>query len=283
LDLWWYALGVGVGEGRRTPVPDRDRLVRFARGDILEGDPWRVTHLELLALAEEGQKAATNATTVVRIGNEYALTGFADLAEELRGVIDAQNHLIDFAVNLEVGGEAHVIETPGARGNEVNQASTEELIALGESKYVEFKQTGRINLSTKGRDSVIEHEVVRTIAGFMNSDGGTLLIGVTDSGEVFGIEKDLKTLGRKQDTDGFALWLNNLLDNTLGPVAAAGVKFQFDELLGRTICRVDVIPGKTPTYLRGRRGEADFHIRLNNATRRLNTEETVEYLLTWGR
>ena len=76
LDLWWYALGVGVGEGRRTPVPDRDRLVRFARGDILEADPWRVTHLELLALAEEGEKAATNATTVVRIGNEYALTGF---------------------------------------------------------------------------------------------------------------------------------------------------------------------------------------------------------------
>ena len=94
VDLWWYALGIGVVEGRRTPLPERDRLVKFNDGGILESDPWRITHLELLALAEEGQTAATNASTVVQIANEYAITGCSVLTDSLRGVVDTQAHLI---------------------------------------------------------------------------------------------------------------------------------------------------------------------------------------------
>ena len=280
VDLWWYALGMGMAEGRRTPLPTRDQLVRFNDGGILEADPWRITHLELLALIEEGHLAATNTATVVRIGNEYAFTGCAILTDRLRGALDAQNQLIDFALSSDFDVEAEVAQAAGAGDGARRVASTEEIITHGESKRVEFKQTGRINLYTKQRDPVIEHEVVKAIAGFMNAEGGTLLIGVTDSGEVFGIEKDLKTLGQKQHPDGFALWLNDLLDKTLGPVAAAGVEFQFNELPDGTICRVDVIPRTEPTYVKGKRDEASFYIRLNNATRLLNTAETVEYLRT---
>ena len=58
------------------------------------------------------------------------------------------------------------------------------------------------------------------------------------------------------------------------------MEFQFNEFPDGTICRVDVIPRTEPTYVRGRRDEASFYIRLNNATRLLNTAETVEYLRT---
>lgn len=37
--------------------------------------------------------------------------------------------------------------------------------------------------------------VNKTVAGFMNAEGGSLLISVTDTGEVSGIETDLKSLG----------------------------------------------------------------------------------------
>lgn len=278
VDLWWYALGVGVAEGRRTPLPARDQLVKFNDGGILEADPWRITHLELLALVEQGHLAATNTATVVRMGNEYALTGCAILTERLRGVIDAQNHLIHFTLSPDFDVEAEGAQASGTGAGATSVASTEEIITQGESKRVEFKQTGRVNLYTKQRDPVIEHEVVKAIAGFMNAEGGTLLIGVTDSGEVFGIEKDLKTLGQKQNLDGFALWLNDLLANTLGPVAAADVKFQFNKFPDGTICRVDVISRTEPAYAKGKKGETNFYIRLNNATRLLNTAETVEYL-----
>jgi hypothetical protein len=75
-------------------------------------------------------------------------------------------------------------------------ASVADLIARGEGARVEFKQTARINLATKQRDPAIELMVVKSIAGFMNAPGGTLLIGVADRGDVFGTEKkDLKTSG----------------------------------------------------------------------------------------
>ena len=181
-------------------------------------------------------------------------------------------------MGASLGFEAEAAADAGEGGP--TAISTEEMIAHGESKRIEFKQTGRINLHTKQRDPVIEQMVVKSIAGFMNSEGGTLLIGVTDFGDVFGIETDLKTLGKRQNPDGFALWLNGLLDNLLGPVAAAGVQFQFETFPDGTVCRVDVTPGTTPTFVQGKKAEANFYVRLNNATRLLNTAEALDYVQT---
>ena len=279
VDLWWYALGIGVAEGRRTPLPDRAQLVRFNYGEILGADPWRITHLELLALVEEGNFAATNPATVIRIGNEYSITGCTNLKRQLRGILDVQNLLINLALSSDLDTEASVA---GMGDGSTEVVSTEKLIASGESKHVEFKQTGRFDLRTKQINPVLEHEVVRAIAGFMNAEGGTLLIGVTDSGDVFGIEKDLKTLGKRQNADGFAVWLDSLLDKTLGPVAAAEANLQFTEFPDGTVCRVDVSRRSEPTYVKDKKGEVSFYIRRNNATRRLNTAETVEYLRVRG-
>jgi predicted HTH transcriptional regulator len=151
-------------------------------------------------------------------------------------------------------------------------------IVRGESARVEFKQTARVNLSTKQRDQVIELMVVKSVAGFMNARGGTLLIGVTDRGEVFGLEKDLKTLGSKQDKDGFELWLTWLLDNMLGPTATSRISIAYEDLSVGTVCRIDVNPGKTPTFVRSSKGRADLYVRLNNSTRLLDTADAVEYV-----
>ena len=94
IDLWWYAFGVGASKGTKTPLPSRDRLVRFNDGGILESDPWRITQLELVVLAEQGEEAASNPSTVVQSANEYANTGFNVLGTELRGVVDLQIHLM---------------------------------------------------------------------------------------------------------------------------------------------------------------------------------------------
>ena len=99
VDLWWYALGTGVAEGHRMNLPENDELVKFNDGGILEADPWRIAHLELLVLAEEGQVAATNPARVVRIANEYVFTGCTALTEGLRGVVDRQIHLIHMITN----------------------------------------------------------------------------------------------------------------------------------------------------------------------------------------
>jgi hypothetical protein len=157
-------------------------------------------------------------------------------------------------------------------------ASVAELIARGEGARVEFKQTARVNLSTKQRDQVIELMVAKSIAGFMNAHGGTLLIGVTDRGEVFGLQKDLKTLGSKQNRDGFELWLTGMLDNMLGPTATSQVSISYEDFPEGSVCRIDVGSSKRPTFVKGGKGEADLYVRLNNSTRLLNTADAVEYV-----
>ena len=89
------------------------------------------------------------------------------------------------------------------------------LIKAGESKVVEFKSTGRKNLSTGAKDSAIEWSVVKTIAGFMNSHGGTLLVGVQDDGSVLGLEEDFAVFSKK-DADSWEQWLTQLLINHFG-------------------------------------------------------------------
>ena len=97
VDLWWYALGIGVSNNDKAPLPNRDRLVKFNNGGILETNPWRITHLELLALAEEGEGVAGNPRRVVQIANEYAVAGCASLVELLRDSIDNQSLLLSHA------------------------------------------------------------------------------------------------------------------------------------------------------------------------------------------
>ena len=69
-----------------------------------------------------------------------------------------------------------------------------------------------------------------------------------------------------------------LLDNLLGPSAASAVRLAFEAHPNGTVCRVDVPRGNGPTFVRGSKGEADLYVRLNNATRRLNTAEALDYV-----
>jgi hypothetical protein len=73
VDMWWCALGVGVREGRRTALGDKP--TKFADGAILSSDPWRVTHLSLIAVGDEGAEVLDRPGEVIRIACEYAATG----------------------------------------------------------------------------------------------------------------------------------------------------------------------------------------------------------------
>ena len=82
IDLWWCALCLGVRLERRTRLGPRDSLVKFNDGGILSSDPWRITHLELLALAELGEEGLDNPSDTIQMAAEYAATG-ASVIEEI--------------------------------------------------------------------------------------------------------------------------------------------------------------------------------------------------------
>lgn len=88
-----------------------------------------------------------------------------------------------------------------------------DLIAGGETGAVEFKSTLRTNLHTGQVDDKIQVSVLKTIAGFLNAKGGTLLIGVADDGEVLGLDAD-----GFQSEDKLGLHLVNLVKDRIGEV-----------------------------------------------------------------
>ena len=237
------------------------------------------THGELreyLEFAMEGRRRVKEQLKKLA-AHDYAKTSFSyverDTGREVWVEVPEQPE--EFATGpVETAANSHEGKAQVAS----DLASIGQLIDAGESARVEFKQTARVNLATKQRDAVIELMVVKSVAGFMNGLGGTLLIGVTDAGEIVGIEKDIKTLGSKQSRDGFELWLTGLLDNMLGPTATSNVSLTFERFDAATVCRIEVERGKGPTFVRGGKGDADLYVRLNNSTRLLNTADALEYV-----
>ena len=241
---------------------------------------WTRTDLrEYLEFALEGRRRVKEQLKKLA-PHDYAKTAFSyierDSGRELWVEVPEQPDDQAAGLNLHADS-AEQIAKDSDRLHTV-ELSTEQLIELGESKHVEFKQTARVNSHTNRRDPVMEQMVVKTVAAFMNTEGGTLLIGVADSGEVTGLHADLKTLGKKQNIDGFELWLNRLLDNALGPTTATTIQPTFEEHQKQLLCRLDVRPVTEPAFVGSTKGEAEFYIRLGNSTRRLNTAEALEYI-----
>ncbi len=167
----------------------------------------------------------------------------------------------------------------GDQGSAALARGIQALIKAGESKTVEFKSTGRKNLSTGLKDRAIEWAVTKTVAGFMNGHGGTLLVGVEDDGKVIGLEEDL-TIFSKKNTDAWELWLTELLIQDIGKAATANVTVRFGLIESRVVARIDVAPASEPVYTRriktGAKG-AVFLARLNNATHELDGPDAYAY------
>ena len=156
--------------------------------------------------------------------------------------------------------------------------SIPELLATGESDTVEFKSSARWNLHAGKETPEIKDAITKTVAAFLNTDGGTLLIGVNDDAKVVGLENDTQ-LVKGKDLDGFENWLMGAhLQSTLGKPAAAHVKVSWGNLDGGDVYRLDVHPSPQPVYVKTSSAPKVFYVRLGNSTHEYDIEEAVEYI-----
>jgi hypothetical protein len=158
------------------------------------------------------------------------------------------------------------------------QSQVEQIIANGESRIVEFKSTGRKNRHTGNQDPAIEWATLKTLAGFMNANGGTLLVGVADDGSIVGIEEDYPFV-KGGESDGWELWLTRLVETAMGKVEATELDIRFALVDQRTVARVDVGPSPVPVFATPPKGEKRqvFVARINNATEELDGPDLLEY------
>ena len=120
--------------------------------------------------------------------------------------------------------------------------------------------------------------MLKTLAAYMNSRGGTLLMGVDDKGSIVGLENDYSAL-KKPDRDGFEQVLMTSIASKLGGDACQCVQAVFHSVEGQDLCRVIVSPAHRPVYVRD--GETPkLYIRTGVSTRELNVQEAINYTAT---
>jgi type I restriction enzyme R subunit len=158
--------------------------------------------------------------------------------------------------------------------------NAEELIKRGESKTLEFKSTLRWDLDKDGQDDRgVTQAVLKTIAAFLNTEGGDLLIGVADDGSIVGIERD-----RLESDDKFMRHLAQVVRNGLGDRAGTCIDPKAQVVQGKTVCVVSCQRSPEPVFLKWKGMEAtpegDFFVRSGPGTVKLPPESAGEYIRT---
>ena len=159
----------------------------------------------------------------------------------------------------------------------LHDRSVSDLISFGEGATLEFKSTLQWDMVEQRVNKQLRFSVLKTVAAFLNSAGGTLVLGVEDDGNVCGLEHDLKAL--QGSTDKFEQLLANLLAQHVGGHIGGLVRTRFEKLDTRTVCIVDVDRASAPVFLKEPAGTV-FHVRFGNTTRQLDPEETLKYTQT---
>ena len=157
--------------------------------------------------------------------------------------------------------------------NPITEMTDEErilnLIISGENKTVEFKETFNKNLRTNLKDKEIQKASLKNIIGFLNADGGTLLIGVHDSGKVTGIDDDFY-----QSDDKYLLNFRNAIYTKVGSQFYSLIDWNIFEINGKEVLKVECQKSNEPCFYE----DVEFFVRTNPATDKLEGKKQWEYI-----
>lgn len=107
----------------------------------------------------------------------------------------------------------------------------------------------------------------------MNSKGGTLLIGINDSKEIIGIEKD-----NFLNSDKLSLHVTNLLKTRLGKNCLLLIKPKFIDVDGKTVLKIECKKSDKPVFLKSQDNEEEFYIRAGPSSTQIKGSELLEYI-----
>ena len=152
-------------------------------------------------------------------------------------------------------------------------------ISQGESKKIEFKESlsldvrkQRDKLYQPKKEKYIEDAVLKTIAGFLNSDGGELFIGIDDQSKVLGIQHELDIF-HKSSNDKILLHLKNLIKSNIGAGFSNFYDVNIRNMDNKKIIHVECSKSPVEVFIRGK----DFYVRSGPSTERLEGKELLLY------
>ncbi|RNC83413.1 MAG: ATP-binding protein [Balneola sp.] len=150
--------------------------------------------------------------------------------------------------------EFYLQHTGNVEVSDMKRQDLKNLIATGESSFLEFKQK-----------VASPEKIAREIAAFANTDGGKILIGVSDQGEIVGVESYMEE----------EFWLSQAIDDVCVP--SPEINIQLISVSGRDVLLVDVKESdEKPIYLKGKKGRKVFVRREDESV--LASDEWIEVL-----
>lgn len=209
--------------------------------------------------------------------------------EEQQEVVSTQHKLADLQVSIKSFESELALNPTSSHSitgqldqillaiNKLSEADKiKAIIREGETKQVEFKESFSLDTRDKteqGKRKDLELASLKTVAAFLNSSGGMLLIGVSDEGEIGGLESELKKF-YKSSIDGFLLHWKNQLKQRIGEQFYHYIDPRVVKVDEKPVLAVECNPSKTACYIDNK----DFYVRTNPATDKLDGPKLVEYV-----
>ncbi len=152
-----------------------------------------------------------------------------------------------------------------------------DLLNKDEHENLEFKSTFRWDMRQNNVNRILEKSVMKTVAAFLNSQGGHLVIGVDDNKAIVGLASDYGSLIKK-DADGFENHFTQVFHNMIGAEFRQFVKLNWSQVDGKECCVVSISPSRKPAYLKNDNNSEEFYIRTGNGTTALKLSEANAYI-----
>jgi serine/threonine protein kinase len=163
----------------------------------------------------------------------------------------------------------------------------ERLLACQEDSTLEFKSSLRTPVDPlrpgekKTLDEIaksIQYKILQTLAAFHNTEGGTLVIGVTDYKTPIGIEFDFPSLKKKPNHDGWRLAFDDLVSDNLGRAVMSCLDLRLEPWQGKTVAVIRCVKRGEPTWLDG-----ELYVRRTASTVKLSACDAVAWVREkWG-
>lgn len=162
------------------------------------------------------------------------------------------------------------------KNNDRDKENFLKLLDKEEGKNLEFKSSLRWDYYQNKVNKNLEKVIAKTVVAFLNTEGGVLLIGVSDNGELTGLEKDYYSLNSNNGRDKFLKKLSEIINKYLGSDNHALITPKFLRKEQKDVCVLKVDKSNRPVYLRDGQ-ENKFYIRTQNSSMELTGVEADQY------
>ena len=213
-------------------------------------------------------KARFSQNELGRMYQHHALPGNWE-SLEYRQFLEQRRELM---AQVILEGYTTLIATKDEEKNGASDFVLSQAVITGESEAIEFKSTLRTNLHTGNKDPRMELAVLKTLAGFLNTNGGTLVIGLSDDGSPVGIGAD-----NFPNEDKMALHLVNVVKSRMDIQAMTNIHAHFEDHGDQRVMVVRCQKAPLATFVKD--GDMErFYIRTGPSTTELSASQTQTYV-----